>query len=137
MFAMNIRKSTTGDLNHLTAIAEDVNPETIKNAIVQGRCWVFKDGDAPTGFAIIQPDFLGQPCVSFVYVDSEHRRKGIASRLVKHLEMAGGSDRLFASSPQSNAAMQGMFQKLGYEQCGSVHGIHTDDPELIFMRHIA
>lgn len=142
MFAMNIKKAVTGDLPKLVnfdQLAKNGHSrvDEIKTAIVQGRCWVYTDGGAPQGYAILQTDFFGKPFIYLLYVAPEHRRKGIASRLIRHLETVCGSPKIFTSTNQSNADMFTLLQKLDYQQCGEIHGLDEGDPEIVFMKRVA
>lgn len=138
---MNIRKATTSDLPHLVAFDTvtrglERRIDEIKSAIVHGQCWVYAEKAPPTGYAIFENNFFGRPFVRLLFVANDHRRKGIASRLVQHLETVGGQDRMFVSANQSNAAMRALLERLGYHQCGEIHGLDEGDAELVFMKKL-
>jgi GNAT superfamily N-acetyltransferase len=141
MFAMNIKKAVTGDLPKLVdfdQIAREgpARIDEIKAAIVRGHCWVYSESGMPYGYAIYQPDFLGRPFINLLYVANDHRRKGVASKLIAHLETLGGQDRMFTSTAQGNAPMCQLLSKLGYQKCGEIHAIDDNDTELVFVRYL-
>lgn len=141
MFAMNIKKAVTSDLPKLVdfrQIAANGNGriEEVKSAIVRGACWVYSEGGQPWGYAILQNDFYGYPLVRLIYVSENHRRKGVATKLVRHLETASGADRMFLSSPEDNTAMLGLLERLGYQQCGEIHGLDDKAVEMVFIKRL-
>ncbi len=142
MFAMTIRKATTGDLSQLVAFDTKTKGLTeriadIKTAIIGGKCWVYAEKGAPAGYAVLQDDFFGRPFVKTIFVEPGSRRHGIATKLLTHLETVGGHDRLFTSTNQSNEPMRHLLNKMGYQQCGEIHGLNDNDPELVFIRALA
>jgi|GEM_PF-4709481 len=141
MFAMNIKKAVTSDLPKLVdfrQIAANGNDriEEVKSAIVRGACWVYSEAGTTYGYAIMQNDFFGYPLIRLINVSEDHRRKGVASKLVRHLETASGADRMFLSSPENNAAMIGLLDRLGYQQCGEIHGVDDKAVELVFLKRL-
>ena len=138
---MNIKKAVTSDLPRLVdfdQIAEVGHGriEEIKTAIVRGACWVFSDAGVAHGYAILQNDFFGYPFVRLVYVSDQHRRKGVASRLIRHLETVCGADRMFISASEHNAPMAALMERLGYQQCGEVHGVDDKAVENVFLKRL-
>lgn len=141
MFAMNIKKAVTSDLPRLIDFDQIAQVghgriEEIKTAIVRGACWVFSDAGVAHGYAILQNDFYNYPLVRLIYVSEAHRRKGVASRLIRHLETVSGANRMFVSSAENNVAMAALMARLGYQQCGEIHGIDDKAAEFFFMKRL-
>ena len=139
---MNIRKAKTADLGALVAfdtVARGLQRriETIKQATIQGRCWVYAEGGTPMGYAIMQDDVLDHPFIQLVFVAAEHRRHGIASKLIRHIETLAqgqGREKILTSTNKSNAPMQAALATLGYRPCGEITGLDEGDPEFVYLK---
>lgn len=78
--------------------------------------------------------FFSRPFVSLLHVGEAHRRRGVGSALMAHVEAVFPGDRLFVSTNESNVAMRALLAGRGYEPSGVVHNLDPGDPELIFVK---
>lgn len=68
------------------ARANDHRRERLTREVDVGRCFVVDSGDSIAGYAVLGQDFFDQSFVHLLYVDSNQRRKGLATRLLAALE---------------------------------------------------
>ena len=104
-------------------LAEDV-PRT---ALLDDERTIFVvafDGGVPVGFAFgyLLPRRHGDAEILFVYelgVNESHRRRGIATRLMRELLRLGGTAAFVLTEPD-NAAANRVYRSLGGERAESV-----------------
>jgi len=106
-----------------------VSPQTI----ISGECFVAGTGDMVEAYAIRTHWFHGRPFVSMLYVRPESRRSGLGAALLAHLESICDRDRIWISTNEDNAPMQGLLRKGGYESCGVIEKLDPI-PELVFSK---
>ena len=94
-------------------------------AIVEGRC---------VGYGVLDGSFYGNGFVSMLFTDPPHRRSGVATLLMRHLESISPTPKLFTSTNESNLPMQSLLAKLGYERSGVIYNLDPGDPELVYVR---
>ena len=132
-----VRASDAVDVDeaHLGADARAVY---LADVAARGGLFVAYSDDAPVGFACLDDQyFFREPFVSLLVVHPDHRRRGIGSRLMAHLESEAIAERLFTSTNASNAPMNVLLRKSGFRQCGHVLGLDEDDQELLFAKDLA
>lgn len=110
--------------------------ELIQNAIPDGRCWVLESANAIVGYGIVTHGFFGRSFIDLVYVHESHQSKGYGPELISFLEAQSKSRDLFTSTNKSNAHMQHVLEKLGYEQSGIIHNLDPGDPEIVYVKKI-
>ena len=85
---------------------------------------VFSEADdmgAPLGMLVLSygEGVHGKPLLGGLLVDKDHRRTGIASRLVRRAEqhaLENGEPRIFAVTHPSNRATRELMKSLGYTE---------------------
>ena len=80
--------------------------------------------------------FFDNGFVDMLHVDPDHRRCGVGSSILKHIESVCRTAKLFTSTNLSNLPMQGFLAHNGFHLCGTVHGLDPDDPELFYLKQI-
>jgi ribosomal protein S18 acetylase RimI-like enzyme len=78
--------------------------------------------------------FFGRDFVKLLVVSTAHRRSGIGSALLEAAVATATTETIFASTNESNAAMQALFEREGWTLSGVLMGIDEGDPELVFYR---
>jgi ribosomal protein S18 acetylase RimI-like enzyme len=71
-----------------------------------------------------------------VYIDSDHRRRGVGTALIRHMESQCRTAKLFTSTNESNLEMQSLLAKLGYQPSGVIHNLDEGDPELVYFKEM-
>lgn len=125
------------DSAHMDASQMPIKLERVNGlvtAIAARQCYVAREGWNVLGFAVLTQHFFGNPFIDLVVIHPDHRRKGIATTLIRHLEAICPGDKLFTSTNQSNAPMQALCERLGFVKSGWVDNLDPGDPELIYFK---
>ena len=88
------------------------------------------------GFAIANDSFFAQYFLVLVVVHEDHRRRGVASALIRAVEARSPTPKLFTSTNQSNTAMQAVCESLGFVRSGIIENLDEGDPEVIYFKRI-
>ena len=110
---------------------ETVDQDELEHAITEEQCYVAKTGEKPIGFALFHTSFFGFGYISKLAVDPAYRNRGAAKRLIETIKTACLSDKLFASTNQSNFQMQHLLESLRFQKSGCIANIY-DEPEMIY-----
>jgi GNAT superfamily N-acetyltransferase len=98
------------------------------------QCFVALDDLEPVGYAVLSYQFYNNGWVDMLYVGRDSRRRGIGSALMAHLAQNCITQKLFASTNQSNKPMQALLEKAGFESSGVIHNLDVGDPELVYFK---
>ena len=88
------------------------------------------------GYVEMAPTFFQQGFVSLLSVRPEHRRRGVATSLMRAIEARCHGEKLFTSTNISNQPMQAVLRKLEYRLCGVIEELDEGDSELIFVKRL-
>jgi len=108
----------------------------LTHAIRNKQCFVVKEGRKCIGFAVVDQGFYGQSFIWLLVVDRGHRRRGVASSLIHHIESTCTTNKLFTSTNKSNLIMQRLMDKLGFERSGYIDNLDEDDPEIVYFKRL-
>jgi ribosomal protein S18 acetylase RimI-like enzyme len=108
----------------------DFSPNELRGSTV---FVAYGDGLA-VGYAIAAVRFFDRGFVWMLAVDPAHRRRGVATALMRTAEVWCPSDRLFTSTNQSNAPARRLYESLGYLESGTVENLDPGDPEVFYCR---
>jgi ribosomal protein S18 acetylase RimI-like enzyme len=136
-----IERASSHDLATLWALDQLVfghpeEGEALKEAIDNGECWVAREAGACVGYAIFGTFLHGHGFLRVIAVHPDHRRSGVASALVGHLEGLCPTDRMFTATTGSNLTMQRVAEALGFVKSGEIEGVEDDDVELIYVKRL-
>ena len=126
--------STTGDHEHsVPALVESWRPILERGGALLGAF----EGDTLAGFAIYRPRLAADVAnLAALYVDREHRRRGVASRLAAEVvrrARADGARRLYVSATPSDSAI-GFYRRHGFEPTDRPHpALFAREPDDIHM----
>ena len=109
----------------------------IEHAILEQNCLVARAGREIVGFAITDQTFYGQTFIWLLIVTPEHRRKGVATELIRVIESNCPTPKLFTSTNSSNAIMQQLLNKLGFVPSGRIDNLEENDPELVYLKRVS
>jgi len=109
--------------------------DDIANAVRAGQCLLARIGDVLAGFSVLEQSFYGQGFMSLLIVHPEHRRRGVATALVRRVESICPTKKLFTSTNESNLTAQRTFEALGFVRSGYIENLDEGDPEIIYFKH--
>ena len=137
---MEIRQAEEKDItaicsfDHLAQIVE--RRRFIQNSVRSGTASVaILDGQV-VGYAVLEYSFFAQGFMAMLYIHPEHRRKGIGSEIVRHVESICKTEKLFTSTNESNLPMQALMAKLRYIPSGIINNLDEGDPELVYFKRL-
>jgi len=136
-----IEKATGDDFGHVCSLDRMVlgnsgRQDFLDNAIKAGQCLVARMEDAPVGFAVLNQSFYGHGFIALLIVHPEHRRRGVATALIRHIESICPMEKLFTSTNESNEPMQRLCETLGFVRSGYIENLDTGDPETVFFKRV-
>jgi GNAT superfamily N-acetyltransferase len=107
-----VRRAVASDVDHIIhfdhiARASDRRRDFIRRTVHAGQCYVRTAGGRPVAYAVLDYSFYDNGWIAMLYVSADHRRRGHGEELVCPLERECREPKLFTSTNQSNAAMQG------------------------------
>jgi GNAT superfamily N-acetyltransferase len=88
------------------------------------------------GYAVLEYSFFAMGFVSMLYVHPDWRRRDVGAALMRHLESACRTSKLFTSTNLSNLPMQSLLANLGYRLSGVIHALDEGDPELVYVKYL-
>ncbi len=115
----------------------DWGSQVFRTALLLGGCSVFEREGEVLGYVGLDYSFYGNGFVSHLFVREDARREGIGEALLRHAMASCRTEKLFTSTNLSNAPMQALLGKLGFELTGVVHNLDRGDPELVYLRRAA
>lgn len=138
---MEIRRAEDDDAEAMyaadqVALDQGQRREFIRKRVREGTAYVAVLDGRVAGYAVLEYSFFERGFISMLMVGQMHRRRGVGSALVRHLEGLCESQRIFTSTNQSNVPMRSMLQKLGYRHSGTVDDLDPGDPELFYSRQL-
>ena len=138
---MKIRDATESDVTAMYAVdcaaaEEESRRQHIREWVDARRAIVALIDEVVVGYAAIEYTFFSNGFISMLIVDRTSRRQGVATALVKHLEAACVTHKLFTSTNESNKPMQGLMHSLSYEPSGTVYNLDEGDPELFYVKRL-
>jgi ribosomal protein S18 acetylase RimI-like enzyme len=135
--AMSFRRATAHDLGDIIALdalaaTDDSRARQIEGWIAEASCHVL-DEDGIRVYGVLNRHFHGQPFIELLMVDLHLRRMRYGNALLQHLCSLSAGHHVWTSTNRSNAAMQGLLARAGFEFRGEID-IDPGDPELYYCR---
>ncbi len=138
---MDIRQAQENDVkaicafNHIAQVQEQ-RRQFIRDSMRNGIAQVAVVDGKVVGYSVIEHSFFARGFIAMLLVHPDHRRSGIGSALVRHVESLCKSDRIFTSTNESNLPMQALLEKQGYTRSGVVDDLDPGDPELFYSKRL-
>lgn len=131
-----IRLARSADVEGIIR-GDDLERRDFHERSVAGKhCYVAMRSGRLAGFGVLEYTFFEQGFVSLVYVVAALRGQGVGTALMRHLERACRTPKIFTSTNKSNRAMRGLLKKLKYRPSGKIENLDEGDPEWVFFRRL-
>lgn len=136
-----VRSAVSADVSALCELDQMAQQDNqrrvfIEQSVQDGDCYVIERDHQIVGYVVLEYTFYGQGFVSMLYIHPDHRREGLGTMLMQHLESLCRTRKLFTSTNLSNLPMQSLLAKLGYELSGIIHHLDEGDPELVYVKFL-
>ena len=118
----------------LVAVRDEKRREFIQRSVASSTCYVALYDNEVIGYGVLSYAFYDNGCIEMLYVNSNHRRRGAGTALLRHLESLCETPKLFTSTNRSNLAMRSLLVKLGYELSGEIQNLDEGDPEIVYFK---
>ena len=141
MDLISIRPAVENDIEVLCALddvarREDERRAFIRREVVSGNCFVAVVDATVVGYGVLNYTFYNNGWIDMLYIRSDHRRRGVGTALIQHMESQCRTPKLFTSTNESNSSMQSLLGKLGYETSGVIHNLDEGDPEIVYFKRL-
>ncbi|HEY6235438.1 MAG TPA: GNAT family N-acetyltransferase, partial [Candidatus Elarobacter sp.] len=100
----------------------------------EDEVWIVCGKDVVYAYAWIYEGFFGHTFLAYLAVQPQYRRNQLAGMLLRTTEQCAVTDRVFSSTNVSNAAMQAVFDRYGWQRCGQIDELDPGDPELVYVK---
>jgi len=141
-----IRKAVESDIGSIHAIdtiaqRDRAREDFIRRSVADGNCWVLVASDSKStaevaGYGVLNYSFYDCGLIDMLMVRPDRRRHGYGSELIRHMELECRTEKLFTSTNESNAPMQALLAKLGYQPSGIIYNLDDGDPELVYFKQL-
>lgn len=129
-----IHQATNADTPKIINLDLLHRDKAITEAVQNGSCYIATSSGVIVGFALLHYHFFDYGFIDLLIVADEHRRQGIGSALLNYLFDICQTEKLFASTNESNLPMQGLLAKTGFVCCGQIDALDEGDPEIFYYR---
>ena len=108
----------------------------IRDSVLKGQCLVCRVDGIAAGYAIVNKEFFGEAFIWLLFTSPEFRRTGVATSLIRYVELNCHTGKLFPSTNQSNKKMQSLMDKLGFNKSGRVDNLDEGNPEIFYFKKL-
>jgi len=120
----------------VTVLGDTSRHELLSRAVETGRCLVVREGEDVAGFMVWDESFYGHTFIRLLIVRPDHRRRGIASALLRRVERLCSTGKLFTSTNRSNSIMRRLLEKRGFVKSGHIENLDEGDPEIVYFKSV-
>ena len=129
-----VRPARSSDATAIVTIDHDPSRESVvREAVEDARCLVAEWERIIAGF-VVGGRFYGFDFLELLVVAVSHRRRGVATALMREWEAAALTPKLFTSTNESNIPMQRLCERLGYVRSGLIENLDEGDPEIVYFK---
>lgn len=134
-----IRRADADDFEGICAVdaiaqTSERRRQRLALGISRSEVWVISSGRLIEGYALLSYQFFGHGFIELVVVHPHHRGAGLGACLVRHLESVCSDSKLFTTTNESNARMQRVLARTGFERSGIIYNLDPGDPELVYFK---
>lgn len=138
----NVRPASREDIDSIIELDPIARQELgrrafIASAVAAGQCWVAaeaEDASALIGYGVLNQSFFDNDFIPLLVVKVSARRAGVATAIMRTLELQCQGRKLFTSTNTSNIAMRQLLRCLGFVESGQIENLDDHDPELVFVK---
>lgn len=137
---IHIERATEDDLEAIYAINDAcgrLHQRYLEKSLLAREVLIARRDGETAGLATFNRAFFGQPFIDLLLVAPEHRRHGVATALMRHIEKICPEPKLFTSTNDSNLPMQAVCESLGFVRSGWVDNLDDGDPEIIYFKRLS
>ena len=139
--ALDIRPAQASDIDTLFSLdliahREEQRREFIRRSVATETCFVAVADEEVAGYGVLNYNFHDNGFIDMLYVKAEHRRAGVGTSLLGHMESLCQTPKLFTSTNLSNLPMQSLLNKFGFELSGVIHNLDAGDPEIVYCKRL-
>jgi len=136
-----VKKATEKNLESIwtldcMVLGNSSRKDFLTNAVRADQCWIAQIGGTVVGFGVLEQSFYGHGFISLLIVHPNHRRRSVATALIRHIESICPTEKLFTSTNESNLTAQRVFEALGFVRSGCIENLDEGDPEIIYFKHL-
>jgi ribosomal protein S18 acetylase RimI-like enzyme len=128
-----IRKAVPCDLEAINSF--DIFTGDRSLDIERGECFVAVEEEQVAGFVVFNHSFYLKPFIQFLCVAPKLRRRGLAAKLLEHVEGLCDEDKLFTSTESDNLPMLKLFNRRGYRVSGVIENLQ-ERAEVVFCKTV-
>ena len=137
----SLRRALEGDIGALIAFdhiasESEARRALICRAVALGTCHVADSDGQVVAYSILNYNFYGYGWVDMLYTHAGHRRLGVGSALLRHMEALCETPKLFASTNLSNFPMQSLLSRGGFVLSGVIENLDEGDPEIVYFKRV-
>ncbi|CAD5374388.1 Acetyltransferase (GNAT) family protein [Rubrivivax sp. A210] len=123
-----------GNLSDQATIAEIDEFGGDRLAEIEAKClFVATHQGVIVGYASYEPrGLLGQPLLTYLCVSKQHRRQGVATSLVRHVQSVAKGRKLISSTEDWCVGTQRIFERLGWAPVGTIAHVNKDGSTELF-----
>ena len=138
---ISIRPAVENDIEALCSLDHIARQDEERRAFIRrevgsGNCFVAVTNETVIGYGVLNYTFYHNGCIDMLYIHAEHRRRGAGEALLRRMESACLTPKLFTSTNLSNLRMQSLLAKLEYELSGVIHNLDEGDPEIVYLKRL-
>ena len=105
----------------------------VLRAASEGGLLVATEGADRLGYLVLDnTSFFATGFVWLLYVNEEHRRRGVGSALMRRAAAVCHTSDLYTSTHGANKAMMGLLSKLGWSPSGRVDNLNAEGAEDLY-----
>ena len=135
---LTVRLATMDDLDF---VAQDghIPSEVVAGKIGRDEVVVAERDGESVGYARIEFLWSVVPYIALIWILEPHRRQGVGTAILEHLEerfRASGHEALFSSSQADEPEPQAWHRRMGFEDCGVIERINEGGVGEVFFRKV-
>ncbi|MBB1596125.1 GNAT family N-acetyltransferase [Achromobacter sp. UMC46] len=138
----NVRLAQSYDIDSIIELDPIAKQELarrtfIANAVAAGQCWAAVEAECASaliGYGVLNRSFFEHDFIPLIVVKDSARRRGVATAIMRTLELRCQGGKLFTSTNTSNIAMRHLLGQLGFIESGQIENLDDQDPELVFVK---